>query len=257
MAETPSPNEAFFREVDDAVRQDRLAVFGKRYGLWLIGIVLAGLIAFGGWLYWNHHSRETSGQVAEQAQDVLEAVATGGKVDEKALAALADASQPGYRAIALLTKAALAEKQGDVKGAAKLYGDIAANKDMDQAYRDLGTVRQTALTFDDLQPQQVVDRLKPLAVEGGPWFGSAGEMTAIAYMKMGKKNLAGPLFAAIAKDQKAPASLRSRARQMAGLMGVDAVDTDNGDADAANTDNGGAGTASREENEGEDAGTGE
>lgn len=243
MAETPPSNEAFFREVDEAVRQDRLAGFGKRYGLWLIGIVVVGLLAFAGWLYWNHHNREVSGEVAEQAQAVLQTAATGGQPNEADLAALAEASQPGYRAMAQLTKAALAVKKGDVKGAAKLYGDIAANADLDQAYRDLGTIRQIALSFDDLPPQQVVDRLKPLAVEGNPWFGSAAEMTAIAYMKMGKKELAGPLFAAIARDDKAPASLRSRARQMAGLMGVDAVDTDKN----------GAGQASAQ-NEGDDAG---
>lgn len=243
MAETPPSNEAFFREVDDAVRQDRLAGFGKRYGLWLIGIVVVGLAAFGGWLYWNHYSREASGAVAEQAQAVLQAAATGGQPEAAKLAALAEARQPGYRAMAQLTQAALAVKKGDTKGAAKLYGDIAANSALDPAYRDLGTIRQIALSFDELQPQQVVDRLKPLAVEGNPWFGSAAEMTAIAYMKMGKKELAGPLFAAIARDGKAPSSLRSRARQMAGLMGVDAVDTDKNGAAQASA-----------QNEGDDAG---
>ena len=76
-----------------------------------------------------------------------------------------------------------------------------------------------------LEPQQVVDRLKPLAVEGAPWFGSAGELVAISYMKMRKPDLAGPLFAAMAKDATVPQSIRSRARQMAGLLGIDAVET--------------------------------
>ena len=255
MAETPQSNEAFFREVDDAVRQDRLAGFGKRYGLWLAGIVAAGLIAFGGWLYWNHHGRESSGQVAEDAQEVLQAVATGSQPDAQKLAALTDAGQPGYRAIALLSKAAAAVKKGDVKGAAKLYGEIAANGDLEQPYRDLGTVRQVALTFDELQPQQVIDRLKPLAVEGNPWFGSAGEMTAIAYMKMGKKDLAGPLFAAIARDEQVPQSLRSRARQMAGLMGVDAVDTDkNGAIQAPDAQQNAKAQNAKVQNEDDDAG---
>ena len=79
--------------------------------------------------------------------------------------------------------------------------------------------------FDALKPQQVVDRLKPLAVEGAPWFGSAGELVAIAYMKMRKPELAGPMFAAMAKDENVPQSIRSRARQMAGLLGIDAVET--------------------------------
>jgi len=247
LAETPSPNEAFFREVDDAVRQDRLTGFWLRFGRWIVALVVLGLAAFGGWLYWSHHSREASGEVAEQAQDVLRSIAAGQAPDDAKMKALSDAGQPGYRAMAMLAKAADAERKGDVKGAAALYGEVAANQDIAQPYRDLGTIRQVAMSFDQMAPQQIVDRLKPLAVEGGPWFGSAAEMTAIAYMKMGKKDLAGPLFAAIAKDGGAPETLRSRARQMAGLLGIDAVDIGGG----------ASGEAVDEKNGGDDAGTGE
>ncbi len=81
----------------------------------------------------------------------------------------------------------------------------------------------TALEFDTLPPQAVVDRLKGLAVAGNPWFGSAGEMVAISYLKLNKPQQAGALFAAMAKDKKLPDTLRSRATQMAGSLGVDAV----------------------------------
>ena len=69
-----------------------------------------------------------------------------------------------------------------------------------------------------------VDRLKPLAVPGNPWFPAAGELTGIAYLKMGKNDLAGPIFAAISRDKQAPEALRARSRQMAGALGVDAID---------------------------------
>src|SRR5690606_23932546 len=58
---------------------------------------------------------------------------------------------------------------------------------------------------------------------GQSWFGSAGELVGMAYLKQDKKELAGPLFAEIAKDESVPGSLRSRARQLAGLLGYDAV----------------------------------
>ncbi|MGD9810508.1 MAG: tetratricopeptide repeat protein [Sphingobium sp.] len=226
MAETPPINEALLREVDDAVRQDQLRSFWERYGRWILVLVVAGLAAFGGWLYWSHHSKEESGKLAEKAQEAINAVSNGEKPSDEVLNALGTAGQPGYRAIAMLTRAGIAAQNGDYNSAATLYERIAADEKLPGPYRDLATIRQVALEFDTLKPQEVVDRLKPLAVEGGPWFGSAGEMTAIAYMKMGKKELAGPIFAAIAKDEKAPTTLRSRARQMAGLLGVDAVETE-------------------------------
>ena len=82
------------------------------------------------------------------------------------------------------------------------------------------------LEFDTLPPQKTIDRLKTLATPGNPWFGSAGEMTALSYMKMGKDNLAGPIFAQIAKQEDLPPSLRGRATQMAGALGIDAVQLD-------------------------------
>ena len=84
-------------------------------------------------------------------------------------------------------------------------------------------IRQTTIQFDALSPAQVIDRLKPLAVAGGPWFGSAGELVAMAYLRQGRRELAGPLFGAIARDPGAPATIRSRATQMAGIAGVDAI----------------------------------
>ena len=48
-------------------------------------------------------------------------------------------------------------------------------------------------------------------------------MVAISYIKMGKPELAARIFADIAKDEQVPESIRSRAVQMAGVLGVDAV----------------------------------
>jgi hypothetical protein len=80
----------------------------------------------------------------------------------------------------------------------------------------------TALEFDSLKPEEVISRLEPLAKTGNPWFGSAGEMTALAMLKQGKKAEAGRLHAAIAKDQTVPESIRQRSVQIASSLGVDA-----------------------------------
>ncbi len=224
MALTPQNSEAFMREVDDAVRQDQLLTFWERYGRILLAVIVLGLAAFGGWLYWQHYSKTQSEAVSEQMDAVLTTAVGGGTPDAKQLDMLTQASQPGYRASAQLVKADLAARKGDTKGAAALYAAMAADTSIDQPYRDLALIRQTTIEFDGLKPQQVVDRLKPLAVEGAPWFGSAGELVALAYMKMNKNDLAGPMFAAMAKDENVPESIRSRARQMAGVMGIDAVE---------------------------------
>ncbi|MBO9516567.1 MAG: tetratricopeptide repeat protein [Porphyrobacter sp.] len=216
--------EVLFREVDDAVRQDQLGGAAKKYGIPVaVGIVLA-LAAFGGWLWWTEHQEGVKEQRSEQlitAFDKLEA----GQVPQadKDLAALAGERSDAQAVSAKLARAGIALNQNRHADAVKLYEEVSADGDAPQAYRDLATIRSMAAQFDQLEPQKVIDRLKPLATPGNPWFGSAGELVGMAYLKQNKPDLAGPLFAAIAKDETVPKSLRSRTRQMAGLLGVDAV----------------------------------
>jgi hypothetical protein len=220
----PADNETFYREVDEELRRDQMRTYWERYGkLAIVGVVLL-LAAIGGIIWWNN---QQSVKAAERSEKLIAAfddiaarrkAAAVPKLDE-----LAKNGGEGHRSAALLTKAALAIEGNDLKGAAALYRQIAEDESLPQQYRDLGTVRMTAVEFDTLQPQAVVDRLKPLAVPGGPWFGSAGEMVAVSYMKLNRPQEAARIFAAMAKDKKLPDTLRSRATQMAGSLGVDAV----------------------------------
>src|SRR3546814_342703 len=158
-----------------------------RYGIWLLALIVLTLVAFGGWLWWNHQAEQKAGERSEQLSKTLNTLQAGDKAAAaKQANALAEAKQPGYRAAALLIKAALALEGGDNKAAIAQYKAIAADTRLAPPFRDLALIRQTALEFDTLKPQEVVDRLKPLATEGNPWFGSAGGMVAIAYMKMRK-----------------------------------------------------------------------
>ena len=231
-------DEAFLREVDDAVRAGDLERFWKSYGRWLVAAVVAGLLAFGAWIYWQNQQTAAADANGEKFIAAVEKLDNG---DEKGamvdLGALAKAEQPGYRAMAQIMIANLAAKNDNGKKAVADYAKVAADTSLPQSFRDMALIRLTAAEFDALAPQVIVDRLKPLSKPGNAWFGSAGEMTAMAYVKMGKDNLAGPIFAQIAKQEDVPETLRSRAQQMAGSLGVDAVQLNDKPAGAsANAD---------------------
>ncbi len=224
MALTPQNNDAFFREVDDQLRAEQMATFWKRYGRIAIAVVLLGLAAFGGYLWWQNHRAHQAGLDSEALSGVLADLGTGKKAGAKAkLDAIARSPRAGYAATARLTNAALALEAGDDKGAVAQFKAIAADDAVPQPFRDLALVRQTAVEFDTLPPAEVISRLKPLAVAGNPWFGSAGEMVAVAHLKLNRPAQAGPIFAAIARDTEAPETLRSRASRMAGVLGIDTV----------------------------------
>jgi len=220
-------DEAFLREVDDAVRAGDLADFWKRYGRWLLLALVVGLLAFGGWIYWQNQQRAAAELQGEKFVLAVEKLQGGNVAAAKAdLATMTKADQPGYRAMSQILLANIAAAEGDRKKAIADYARIAKDEGLPEAFRNLALIRQTTTEFETLAPQAVIDRLKPLAKPGTPWFGSAGEMTALAYMKMGKDDLAGPIFAQIAKQEDLPQTLRARAQQMAGALGVDTVQLD-------------------------------
>jgi hypothetical protein len=216
--------DVLLREVDEAVRQDEAAEFAKRYGKSIVALVVLALAAFAAWLWWKDHREEQLEKGSEQfiqALDQLEAGRT--KLAEVGLDKIAEDGTPAAAAGAKLIQAGQAVAKGDNARATTMLFALADDKDAPQAYRDLASIRGVAASFDTMKPDDVIARLKPLAKPGNPWFGSAGELVAMAYLKQGKNDLAGPLFAAIAKDEDAPKSMRSRARQMAGVLGYDAV----------------------------------
>ncbi len=232
MALTPTDkragsDEAFLREVDDAVRASDLTSFWTRYGRWLLAAIVAALLAFGGWIVYQNQKQAAAGRQGEEFVDAMDKLRAGQEKEARAkLATLAKADQSGYRAMAQLVEANLLGEDGKIKEAIAIYAKVANDSSLPQTFRDLALIRQTSAEFDTLPPQKVVDRLRTLATPGHAWFGSAGELTALAYVKLGKDNLAGPIFAQIAKQDGLPQSLRSRAQQMAGALGVDTVQLD-------------------------------
>ena len=181
------------------------------------------MIASGGFIWWQQHKVERSEANVEQLAEIFKNIGAGtpGSAPQK-LDELSEDGSKSVRATAMFTRAALAVQQNDLKLATAKYREIAEDSSLPQPYRDAALIRQTAIEFDSLQPQQVISRLQPLAKPGQPWFGSAGEMTALARIKQGQKTEAGRLFAAIAKDPTVPETIRGRAAQIAGSLGVDA-----------------------------------
>ncbi|MDQ1156455.1 hypothetical protein QE385_000782 [Sphingomonas sp. SORGH_AS 950] len=211
-------------EVDDELRCDRLTRFWTRWGLVVGAAILIGLAAFGGYLYWQHRQHQAAGVDGEQLQSAYDALAQNDtKTADAKLKTLAGSNVDAYRALAEFTQADILLQRDDLKGAAARFAAIAGDNSLAQPFRDLALVRQTMAEYDTMKPQAVVARLGTLAVPGNAWFGSAGEMVAVAYLRMNKRAEAGRLFGQIASDKDVPDTLRQRAVQMAGVLGVDAV----------------------------------
>ncbi|MES2700117.1 MAG: tetratricopeptide repeat protein, partial [Pseudomonadota bacterium] len=95
--------QVLMREVDEAVRTDEALNAWRQYGKPLLAGVVLGLLAFGGYLFWQGRQEaalESQSEALVQAMDEL----TAGNFDvaDRELAAIGDSddSSPGARASA-------------------------------------------------------------------------------------------------------------------------------------------------------------
>lgn len=225
MALTPQNSEAFLREVDDELRRDQALTVWRQYGRVIVAVIVVALLAFAAFLFWQHRQEQAAGREGEQLQQAYDALAANDTAAATApLAALARSGSDGYRALAAFTAADVLLQKNDLKGAAAKFATIAGDTTVAQPFRDLALIRQTSAEFDQLKPDVVVERLRTLAAAGSPWLGSAGEMVAVAYLRQGRRDLAGQVYARIAGNDDVPRSLRQRAVQMAGVLDSAASD---------------------------------
>lgn len=225
MAVKPTDqSDVFLREVDEELRREQISNFFTRYGWWVIGAVLLLIAAIGGYLWWQEQRRSAAAEQGVMLVETMKAVQAGNraaaqpKVDQ-----LVESNIEGYRVAGLFARADLQVEANQIPQAVATLRSIAESNDFAEPYRQAALIRQTQLEFDNLAPQAVVQRLGPLAQAGQPFFGTAGELVAIAWLKAGQPNRAAPIFAAVARDEEVPPSIRQRAVQMAGSLGVNAV----------------------------------
>jgi hypothetical protein len=224
LAIKPNDNETFYREVDEELRREQAVQTWQRYRWHILAGFVLLIGAIGGGLWWQNQRQAQAGAQGEALVSALEGMEKGSwQAAGREIGPLEQSGSPGIRAAALFSRADVLVESGNVAGAAQVLRRIAADENLPEPYRNAALVRQTALEFDRLQPRQIIERLRPLVRRGGAWFGSAGELTAHAHLRDQRPDLAARVFAALARDETVPQSIRSRAVQMAGALGVDAV----------------------------------
>lgn len=230
IPDAPKPNsreeaaqDGFLREVDEALREEQIVNTFKRVAK-PVGLVAgAGLLALAGYLYWDTTQKNAAAQWSERMVLATERMEAGQLEPAiKDFELIAAQGSEGNRAVALMQLAAITAQQGKTDEAARKFAAIAADPRVPQQFRDLAAIREVSIKFDSMKPEDVVTRLKPIAVPANAYFGSAGELVGMAYLEQGKVDEAGKLFAQIGNDKNVPRSIRTRMRQIASGLGYDA-----------------------------------
>jgi hypothetical protein len=214
-------SDAFLREVDDDFRRDQLQSLWQRFGRSAITLISLLLIGLGGYLFWQNHKRSKIDGYADRYMDAVQQVDAGQPEKAKAaLLALSKDGTPGYRAITQFDLAAAALSESKPADAQAIYATLSTDASVPKVFRDYAVLRSIMLRYDSMPPADIITSLAPLVQENNPWFGTAGELVAVAHLKAGAPDKARPLFEALQRNSAVPMSIRARTQEMARMLGT-------------------------------------
>ncbi len=212
-------DNSFFREVDEAVRQERYKVLGDKYGLYVLGVavlLVVGVAGYNGWAYYKERESQSAGTEFTQAL-TFERGADSAKADET-FEALIDEGPKGYRVLSRFQLAASQAKAGETAKAVEAYDALAVDGRVDPILQGLATLQGATLRLDGADYAEMERRLNGLIENNSAWRYSARELLGLSAYQHKDFRVAEEQFAALLGDQGTPPNMRERANMMLALI---------------------------------------
>ncbi len=202
-----------FHEVDEAVRQDELKAWWKRYGTWAVSagvVVVVAISGFVGWQRYQASQRAQAGAAYSAALAMIsENTASGNAAARAELDKQAASAPEPYRSLAALVAAQLRDTPEEQ---AKALLEVAPR--LPSELSDLAVVLAAFRSADSSKADEAMAKL---AAIGGPeraFHGSAVELEALSALRKGDLKRARELWASLAKDPSAPPGAQQRSQAL-------------------------------------------
>ena len=210
-----------FNEVDEEVRREQLKKLWERYGAYVIAllvVILLGVAAWQGYLWWETKKAAESGSKFEAAITLSEE----GKQQEAqaAFAKLASEGSSGYRILAPL-RAAAELGRSEPAAAVKIYDELAADSSLGPALQDFAGVRAGYLLVDTASYDEMVRRLEPLTAANRSFRHSARALLALSALHAGNAKAVRDWSETVIADPETPAGTRNRVEMYLALVAPD------------------------------------
>jgi len=209
----------FFREVDEAVRQDRYNELWDKYGVYALAaaaLIVAGVAGFKVWSYWQEQKAQAAGTDFSQAVTELDRGDVAKARD--VLNSLAAKGPTGYQILSRFQLAAAEAQAGSTDKALALYDALAADPETDTILKGLATIQAATLKLDTADYAEMERRVKGLIDENSPWRYSARELLGLSAYRQNNVPAAEKQFSELVADQGTPQNLRERADMMLSLI---------------------------------------
>jgi hypothetical protein len=207
-----------FNEVDEEVRRDQLRKLWEKYSFLIIAVVILIIASVGGWRGYQYLEGKKAAEAGAAFDKAVELSEANKHAEaEAAFADLAAKAPSGYRVLARLRMAAQVVNR-DPQAAAKLFDEIAADRNVGAAEQDLARIRAAQLLLESSSYPNMKARLEAAAAPGATFRHTARELLALSAWRANDASATRQWLDMIANDGQTPPSLRSRAEALQALL---------------------------------------
>lgn len=217
MADTS--DDILFQEIDEELQQEKYSVLWKKYGNYLIAIIVVIVLGVGGYQGWRNYDLSKRQEQSVQFAAAMNAIADKPEDARKTFAKMAEDVGGGYALMAQFQNAGLLAKAGDKGAAAATYAKISSDTSVESIYRDMAVILGALNELDQADPTGLSARLAPLRATENPWRHSATELTALLAIRTGDKKAARDLLKALTNDATAPNGMKARVSEIMAQIG--------------------------------------
>ena len=186
----------FEREVDEELRQEKLAAMWKKYRFLIFGCVIGVIAATISVEWYQAWKQKISTAESDQLESALISAVKG--EEEQALSVLTtlgENGKTGYRYIAQMEKAGLLLKQKKNKEANMILKALSQDTKAPKAIRDVALVSYVGQKMNSGNTVELTQMIMPLAKDKeSPFYGQAVELAAWLYGISGDKKEAKALI---------------------------------------------------------------
>ena len=207
-----------FDEVDEDVRRDQLKKLWDQYSIYIVATALLIIASVGGWRGYQYLEVKKAAEAGAAFDKAVELSDANKHAEaEAAFADLAAKAPSGYRVLARLRTATEVASR-DQQAAAKMFDEIAADRSVGAAERDLARIRAAQLLLEKSTYPDMKQRLEAAAAPGATFRHTARELLALSAWRTNDSAATRQWLDLIANDGESPPNLRSRAEALQALL---------------------------------------
>jgi len=209
--------DSFIDEVSEEVRNDRMFALWKKYGPYVIAVVVLIVLAAFAKTYWDRQQ-----EIKKQERSAAYISAVNAETPAESASALeefANGADDGYAAMAQLQAAAKFADEGNTDKATELYAKVSENAKLSMSYRDLASIKSVMLTMDTADPADLKSQLSSLMNDGAPYATLARELMAMVHMQAGESEDARVIFTELSQNPDISQGIRSRSTALLDILG--------------------------------------